>query len=406
MDDFRIVVAGHVDHGKSTIIGRLLYDTGSLPQHMVDKFERVGASNDTVAFAFVTDQLSEEQEGSFTLDTAQAHFRTAKRDYTLIDTPGHREFLRNMVTGATRADAAILVVDVNEGPLPQTYLHAYLISMLGIKQVIVAINKMDLVSYDHCRFHLFSQQLFSHLERIGVIPQAVIPISAQRGDHIVRQSNRMSWSLTPTLVEAMDELAPHEQNEHQPLRFLVQCHFSVNDHRMILGKITSGRLNKGQTIVFGPVGHKTSVTSVLLGQQEVDMARSGQSVGLLLKDPIPVKRGHVGFNIESAPLVTDRLSTKVFWINPPPLEVNSRIEILCGTQSHGGCVERITNVIDPISLESIGMEAAGLNDSQVGEIILRTELPMCIDSFDTLPELGRFAILQDSKVSGGGVIAR
>jgi len=406
MDDFRIVVAGHVDHGKSTIIGRLLCDTGSLPQHMMDKFERAGTSNDTAAFAFVTDQLSEEQEGSFTLDTAQAHFRTARRDYTLIDTPGHREFLKNMVTGATRADAAILVLDANEGPLPQTYLHAYLISMLGIGQVILAINKMDLVSYDRHRFHVLSQQLSSHLERIGITPRAAIPVSAQQGDHIARKSDRMPWNLTSTLVEAMDELVPQEQNGHQPLRFLVQCPFPANNRRAILGRVTSGRLNQGQTIVFGPGGHETSVTSVLLGQQEVGMATPGQSVGLLLEEPNPVKRGHVGFNVESAPLVTDRLSTRVFWIGPRSLEANGRIEVLCGTQSHRGCVERIAKVIDPISLETIGTEVAGLNDFQVGEIVVRTESPMCIDPFDILPELGRLAILQDGRIAGGGVIAR
>jgi bifunctional enzyme CysN/CysC len=405
MDDFRIVVAGHVDHGKSTIIGRLLYDTGSLPQHVADKFERVGTSDDTAAFAFVTDQLSEEQEGSFTLDTAQAYFRTAKRDYTLIDTPGHREFLKNMVTGATRADAAVLVVDANEGPLPQTYLHAYLISMLGIRQVIVAINKMDLVSYDRRRFHLLSKQLSSYLERIGAIPRAAIPVSAQQGDHVVRQSDRMPWNLTPTLVEAMHELVPQEQNGHQPLRFLAQCPFPANNRRAILGRVASGHLNKGQAIVFGPGGHETSVTSVLLGQQEVDMATPGQSVGLFLEDPTPVRRGHVGFNVESAPSLTDRLSTKVFWISTRSLEVNGRIEVLCGTQIQWGCVERIAKVIDPISLETIKTEVACLNDFQIGEIVVRTESPMCIDPFDVLPELGRFAILQDGRIAGGGVIA-
>ncbi|MHC4564206.1 MAG: GTP-binding protein [Planctomycetota bacterium] len=406
MDDFRVVVAGHVDHGKSTIIGRLLCDTGSLPQHIVDKFERAGASGDAAPLAFVTDQLSEEQEGSYTLDTAQAHLRTARRDYTLIDTPGHREFLRNMVTGATRADAAILVADADEGLLPQTYLHAYLITMLGIGQVIVAINKMDLVSYDRHRFHLLLQQLSKHLERIGITPRAVIPVSAQQGDHIVRRSDRMPWNRTSTLVEAMDELAHRETNGHQPLRFLVQCPFPANSRRAILGRVTSGRLNQGQTIAFGPGGHETSVISVLLGQQEVGLATPGQSVGLYLKDPNPVKRGHVGFNIDSAPSVTKRLSARVFWIGPRSLEANGRIEVLCGTQSHRGCVERIARVIDPISLETIETENDRLNSLQVGEIVVRTERPMCIDRFDILPELGRFAILQDGRIAGGGVTAK
>jgi bifunctional enzyme CysN/CysC len=406
MDDFHIVVVGHVDHGKSTIIGRLLSDGGLLPQHVADKFKRSGTYDDEAAFAFVTDQLSEEREGNFTLDTTQAPFRMAGRCYTLIDTPGHEEFLKNMVTGATRADAAILVVDANEGLLPQTYLHTYLISMLGIRQVIVVINKMDLVFYNGHRFNLLSQQVSSYMEKIGITPQVVIPVSAQHGDQIVRHSNKMPWNLVSTLVEAMDELVPQKKNGHQPLRFLVQCPFQANNHRAILGRITSGHLKQGQTIVFGPDGHETSVTSVLLGQQEVGIVTPGQSVGLLLKEPDPVKRGHVGFNVESAPLVTNQLSARVFWIGPRSLEADGKIEILCGTQSQQGFIERIAKVIDPISLETIGTEVARLNDFQVGEVVVRTESPMCIDPFDFLPELGRFAILQDGKIAGGGVIVR
>lgn len=224
---------------------------------------------------------------------------------------------------------------------------------------------------------------------------------------IVKQGIRMPWNLTSTLMEAMDELAPQERNRHQPLRFLVQCSFPTHNRRAILGRVTSGRLNQGRSIVFGPGGHETSVTSVLLGQQEVGMATPGQSVGLLLKDPTHVKRVHVGFNVESAPLITDRFSTRIFWIGTQSLKANSGIEVLCGTQSQRDNVERIAKVIDPVSLETIETEAACLNDFQVGEIVVRTESLMCIDLFlfDILPELGRFAILQDGKVAGGGVIA-
>jgi bifunctional enzyme CysN/CysC len=406
MNDFRVVVAGHVDHGKSTIIGRLLYETGSLPQQVADKYDDAGGSHNTAAYAFITDQLSEEQEGSFTLDTAQAHLRTARRDYTLIDTPGHREFLKNMVTGTTRADAAILVVDALEGPRPQTYLHAYLIAMLGIRQTIVAINKMDLVSYDCHRFQDLSQAFSRHLERIGIAPIAVVPVSAQQGDHIVQRSDKMPWSSSATLLEVLDGLIHQDTNRCQPLRFLVQCPFLVDGQRTILGRMTSGCLNQGQAIAFGPEGHKTRVVSVLLGQQKMSMVSSGQSVGLLLEDPSPVKRGHIGFNVDSAPLITDRLSVRVFWISPRPLQVNAEVEVLCGTQSRRVHIEKIAKVIHPVSLETIETNAARLDDSQVAEVVIRTDSPMCVDSFDEVPELGRFAILQDDRIAGGGVIAR
>jgi sulfate adenylyltransferase subunit 1 len=213
----------------------------------------------------------------------------------------------------------------------------------------------------------------------------------------------MPWNLTSTLVEAMDELILQEQNKRQPLRFLVQCPFPFKNHRAILGRITSGCLNKGQIIVFGPGGHKTLVKSIVLGQQEVDVSTPGQSVGLLLEDPMPVRRGHVGFNIGSTPLVTDRLLCRVLWIDPHSLDVDDSIEVLCGTQKRKGRVERIANVMDPVSLVTIGTEVVRLNDFQVGEIVIRTETPMCADSFNILPELGRFAILQDGKIMGGGV---
>ena len=403
MDDLRIAVAGHVDHGKSTIIGRLLYDTGSLPQQVEDEFSGPCAA---AAFAFITDQLSEEQEGSFTLDTTQARLRMSRRDYTLIDTPGHREFLKNMVTGTTRADAAILVVDAAEGPLPQTYLHAYLISMLGIRQVIVVINKMDLASYDPERFGVLSHQLSSHLERIGITPVAVIPISAQEGEHIVRQSTRMPWNGTPTLMQALQELTLQEHVVHKPLRFLVQCPFPVNGRRAILGKVASGNIRQGQTIIFGPAGHETAVAAVMLGQQKTQMATAGQCAGLFLEDPAPVARGHVGFETDNAPLTTDQIAARVFWVSTQPLAVNNRIGILCGTQNCAGHVERIARVINPISLDAIETEAAHLSDSQVAEIIIRTDSLVCVDPFGVVPELGRFAILQDGRIAGGGVIAR
>ncbi len=336
---------------------------------------------------------------------AQAQLRTAGKDYTLIDTPGHREFLKNMVTGTTRADAAILVVDAREGPLAQTYLHAYLIAMLGIRQVIVVVNKMDLVSYDRARFQFLSHQLSPHLERIGITPVLVVPVSAQQGDHIVKRSDRMSWNPTPPLAETLDRLVPLKKGGDQPLRFLVQCPFPVNGGRAILGKVVSGALRRGQPLVFGPHGHKTVVTSVAVGQREIRVATTGQCVGILLQDAAPVERGHVGYGGEHAPVITDRITARVFWISPRPLAVNDGIEILCGTQGRCAHVDGITRVVDPISLKVIKTKATRLEDSQVAEVIVRTDSPICIDSFEVVPELGRFAILRDGRTVGGGVIA-
>jgi bifunctional enzyme CysN/CysC len=404
MRGLRIVVAGHVDHGKSTILGRLLYDTGSLPQPLADKFDRAGAAQDTAAFASVTDQLSEEQEGSFTLDTAQAYLRTDQRVYTLVDTPGHRVFLRSMVTGTTQADAALLVVDAAEGPRAQTYLHAYLIAMLGIRQVIVAINKMDLVSYDRRQFEFLSHRLAGHLERIGIPPLAVIPVSAQQGDHVVQGSARMPWNAAPTVLEAIESLVDPEHRGEPPLRFLVQCPYPIQGRCALLGRVASGVLTTGQTITFRPGDHATTVVAILRGPGEIRTATAAQSVGLLLQEAMPVTRGHVGCHAANGPLVTDEFQARMFWISPQPLAVDSRIDVLCGTQSRRGHAARITRLIDPVSLETRPTDAGRVDDSQVAEIVVHTDLPMCIDPFDVVPELGRFAILQGDRITGGGVI--
>jgi len=353
--------------------------------------------------AFVTDQLSEEQEGSYTLDTAQAQLRAPGRDYTLIDTPGHREFLKNMVTGTTRAHAAVLVVDAAEGPLQQTYLHACLIEMLGIRQIIVAINKMDLVAYDRHRFESLSRQLARHWERIALAPAATVPVSAQQGDHIVMHSDRMPWNRSPTLLEALDELTPPDERAGQPLRVLIQCPFPAGGRQTFMGKVISGTLQQGRTIVLGAQGHKTVTTSVMVGQQETRVAVAGQSVGLRLQDHVPVERGHVGFDEDNAPTFTDRFTARVFWISPGPLEVNATIEVLCGTQHRRGHVEHIARVIDPASGDAVKARAACLYDSQIAEVSIRTDSHICVDPFT--PELGRFAILQAGRIVGGGVMA-
>jgi bifunctional enzyme CysN/CysC len=377
-----------------------------LSQQATDKLDSAGAARNGAAFAFVTDQLSEEQEGSFTLDTAQACLRADRRNYTLIDTPGHRAFLKNMVTGATWADSAILVVDAAEGPRSQTYLHAYLIAMLGIRQVIVAVNKMDRVSYDRDSFEVLSRRLSAHLERIGIIPAAVVPISAQQGDHIVERSVRMPWSHTASLVETLDGLKTPRRDDNQPLRFVVQCLFQAKGDRAILGKVVSGRLQRGQCVVFAPGSRKTVATSVLMGQRSIDMATMGQCVGVFLQDAIPVARGCVGHDISHAPAIVSQFTARLFWVATRPLVLNSDVEVLCGTQSVHGHVVNIANVIDPVSLKVAEAPTTRLDDSLMADVTIRVDAPICIDPFEVVPGLGRVALLQDGRIAGGGITAR
>lgn len=309
-----------------------------------------------------------------------------------------------MISGTTRADAAILVVDAAEGPLAQTYLHAYLIAMLGIEQVVLVVNKMDLVHFDRGRFDRLAHQLSAHLARLGIEPAAVVPASAQQGDNITQPSDHMPWNTGPTLVEVLENLRGPDRRERQPLRFIVQCPFETDGRRATLGRVISGRLRCGQPIVFGPAGHETTVSSIFLGQEQASEAVEGQCVGLLLESSTPIDRGQVAFERDHAPLITDWFAAKVFWISERPLQLTEGAEILCGTQTRTATIESIVGVIDPVLLEPAPTSATRLEDSQVAEVTIRTDEPVCVDTFDAVPEAGRFALLQHGRIAGGGVI--
>jgi len=404
MENLRIVIAGHIDHGKSTLIGRLLYETGCLPHNVKENIEKSEALGLKEVFAFVTDQFEEEQSGGITIDTTQVEFKTAKRSYTLIDTPGHREFLKNMITGTTRADAAILVIDASQGPLVQTYQHAYLIAMLGIKQIIVVINKMDIKRYSKCVFRELSEEMTDFLRKLGMEIIAVVPVSAQYGENISAKSSKMQWNTSPTLMKSLNYFYRPENPIQLPLRLIVQCPYVTDSETTILGKIATGKLYKDHQLTFGPNHHTTKVFSIKVSNQERTSAESGQSIALVLKDPTNVERGQVGFDINNPPMTTDYLIADVFWIDTEPLRPGNKIDILCGTRRCSAQIENISKIISPANLEVTCTDAEELQDSQVASVKIKLDSPICVDQFDKIPELGRFAIVQNGRITGGGVV--
>ena len=403
MENLRVVVAGHIDHGKSTVIGRLLYETNSLPQNIIDQIKKSEAFGYKEGFAFITDQLAEEHAGSITIDTTQVQFKTARRSYTLIDTPGHREFLKNMITGTTRADAAILVIDASQGSLAQTYLHAYLIAMLGIREIIVVINKMDLKLYSKISFRQVSEEITDFLKKLNMRIVAVIPVSAQYGENITEKSGKMQWAA-PVLVKSLDYFSAAKNLTHMPPRFLVQCPFVTNSKTAILGKVASGRLFKNHPLTFGPIHRTARVLSIVVSNQERIAAEAGQSVAIFLQDPTGVERGQVGFNASYPPLTTDCLTAEVFWIGTEPLRPGNKIDILCGTQRSSAQIDEISKIIEPTCLKVICTNAKQLTDSQVATVKIKLDSSVCIDPFEKIPEIGRFAIVQDGTIAGGGIV--
>ncbi len=404
MENLKIVVAGHIDHGKSTLIGRLLYDTKCLPQNIIENIEKSEALGCKERFAFITDQLEEEQAGGITIDTTQVEFKIDKRSYTLIDTPGHKEFLKNMVTGTTRADAAILLIDASQGPLVQTYQHAYLIAMLGVRQILVVINKMDIKLYSKPVFRELSEEITDFLKKLNMEIIAIVPVSAQDGENITEKSYKMRWNKSPTLMKSLDYFSNLKNPTQLPLRLIVQCPYVTNGETTILGKVASGKLLKNHQLAFGPTHHTTKVLSIEVSGQERATAESGESVAIVLENTTNVERGQVGFDIRHPPLITDYLTADVFWIGTEPLRTGGKIDFLCGTRRCAAQIENISKIISPASLKVICTNADELQDSQVASVKIKLDSFICVDPFDKIPELGRFAIVQNGKITGGGII--
>src|SRR5215470_3177719 len=278
----RIVIVGHVDHGKSTLIGRLLSETGSLPAGKLEQIKAVSARRGMAfEWSFLLDALQAERDQGITIDTSQIRFRTPSRDFVLIDAPGHNEFLRNMITGAAQADAALLLVDAAEGVREQTLRHAYLLHLLGIRQVVVLINKMDRVSYEDIRFRHIGAEITAHLAGFGLKPAAVIPISARHGDGVAARTPAIDWYRGPTVIEALDGFAPARPATALPLRLPVQAVYKFDDRRIVAGRLQSGRIAVGDEIAVAPSGKRALVRSIETwpvdgaGPQE---ASAGQSV--------------------------------------------------------------------------------------------------------------------------------
>src|SRR5215475_8782877 len=251
----RIVIVGHVDHGKSTLVGRLLHETGSLPEGKLEMLKAVSARRGMpFEWSFLLDALQTERDQGITIDTTQIRFRTNARDIVLIDAPGHAEFLRNMITGASQADGAVLIIDAQEGVRDQTRRHGYLLHLLGVKQVAVVVNKMDRVGFASARFEEIAAEISAHLTSLGITPTAIVPISARDGDGVAINTPRIGWYRGPTVVEALDALTPARPLAALPLRFPVQAIYKFDDRRIVAGRIESGSLVAGDEIVIMPAG--------------------------------------------------------------------------------------------------------------------------------------------------------
>ncbi|MBE0529390.1 MAG: adenylyl-sulfate kinase [Rhodospirillales bacterium] len=400
-----IVIVGHVDHGKSTLVGRLLHETGSLPDGRVEQI-RADSRKRGMPFewSFVMDALQVERDQGITVDTTQIWFSTAKRRYVIIDAPGHKEFLKNMVTGAAAAEAAVLVIDAQQGISEQTRRHAFLLHLLGISRVAIAVNKLDLVDYGEERFAAVEAGIRHYLDGLGIAPTAVIPVSARHGENIATAGGRTPWYAGPTVIEALDAFPDRAAPADQPLRFPVQDLYKFDERRLIVGRIAGGRLKVGDTLRFLPGGGEARIASIESWNRDTPQisAAAGQSVALTLDDEIFVERGHVAVHPDRPATATHAVTARLFWLAADTLTAGSRLSLRIGTADYEVAVEAIHRVIDSQDLGQA--EADRIERNGVADVVLRSRAKMVVDAFAESPASGRGVLVRGHRIVGGCII--
>src|SRR5437016_6336859 len=402
----KIVFVGHVDHGKSTLIGRILQDTDSLPEGKVEMVKKACAGEGMeFECAFLLDALLVKQKQNVTIDTTQIPFRTQRRRSAIIDAPGHKEFLKNMITGASSADAAILVIAASEGVREQSRRHAYLLGLLGIKQVIVVVNKMDLVDFSETRFHEIESEYRKFLVDLGLEGRCFIPASAKSGDNVAHRGKKLNWYQGPTVLEALDALETHRADVDFPLRFCVQDVYRFDDRRIIAGRIETGKLRVGDQLVFSPANKSSVVATIERWNAPANgPAVAGDSIGISLTEQIFAERGYVASHQNETPIETNRFHADLFWIVRDPLRTGHFYDLRLATQQVKCQIVSIEQVVDSSTLETKTDGREQLERNEIGRLTIQTRSPLVVDNHERVPNLGRFVIIDDGQICGGGTI--
>lgn len=410
-EQMNIVVVGHVDHGKSTVIGRLLADTGSLPEGKLDQVRAQCERNARpFEYAFLLDALKDEQSQGITIDTARCFFKTKKRDYIIIDAPGHIEFLKNMVSGAARAEAALLVIDAHEGIAENSKRHGYLVSMLGISQLVILVNKMDLISHDQTSYDSLVREYSIFLEKLGISPLAFIPVSARNGDNIAQNSDSIKWYDGPPVLDLIDGLEKKPEDERKPLRFPVQDIYKFteagDDRRIIAGTVESGTISVGDKVIFHPSGKRSEIKSIEAFNVPTEKRVStGQAAGFTLKDQLYLKAGEIMCKADQQqPLVATQFRANVFWMANAPLVKNTKYKLKLGTARAQVRLLDVVSCIDATELTSIsGKQQVDRHD--VAECVFECVKPIAFDPVTDIEATGRFVIIDNFDIAGGGIVA-
>ncbi len=405
--ELRIVFVGHVDHGKSTLVGRLLHETDSILPQKLEYVKQICIDRGVkFEYAFLLDALEEEQDQGITIDVSQVLFKTKKRTYRVIDAPGHKEFLKNMISGASSADAALLLIDAKEGLREQSKRHATILSLLGVKNIIVIVNKMDLMNYSQENFNKLVSDYTNYLKTLKVTPKAFIPISAYVGDNVVMRTSQMPWYSGPTLIEILDSIDSHKDSASRALRFPLQDVYRFDsDKRYFSGRVESGRLKKGDEILFLPSKKTATVHAIeRWNAPEPLEAEAGESIGITVEDQLFVERGEVGVHASAKPLVGRQFRANIFWMGEEHLAKGKTYQIKLTTQEIECKVKNVIRVINSSTLDEVSKDHHEVAKNEVAELELEFKKDIVFDPFNEIQETGRFVLVDNKRVSGGGII--
>jgi len=406
-----LVTIGHVDHGKSTLIGRLLYDTGNIKEEDLRKIKDIAKElkKETFEFAFVMDIAKEERERGITIDIMHKRFDTPKYYFTIIDAPGHRDFVKNMITGASQADAAILVCSAKEGVQEQTKEHIFLIKVLGVAQVIVAINKMDAVNYDQAKYNSTKADLEKFLKSVGYDPSKIhfVPTSGYVGDNVAKKSEHLKWYNGPTLLEALDTLQVPPQPVDKPLRLPIQDVYTITGIGTVpVGRVETGILKTGETLIFEPSGAKGEVKTIEMHHEQIPEARPGDNVGFSVRgiSKTDIKRGDVAGHTNNPPKVAKEFTAQIIVLYHPNVITKGYTPVFhCHTAQVACKVVEIVKKIDPKTGATLQDHPDFIKTGDAAVIKCAPNKPFVLETSKDFPELARFAIRDMGQTIAAGV---
>jgi elongation factor 1-alpha len=405
-----LVTIGHVDHGKSTLMGRMLYETGAVKEEDIKKFEAMGDKGKTFKFAWVMDGLKEERERGLTIDLAHKKFETGKYYFTIIDAPGHRDFVKNMITGASQADAAILVVAADDGIMPQTREHAALAFTLGVGQMAVVINKMDLVDYKQDVYNKLKAEVTELLKAVGYKNAEkfpFIPAAAFHGENVTKRSERMKWYNGPTVLEALDTFEVPPKPVDKPLRIPVQDVYSITGVGTVpVGRVETGVLKTGDTVVFEPAGVKGEVKSIEMHHETIPQAEPGDNIGFnvrgVAKDQL--RRGDVVGHPDKPPTVAKEFKARIAVLQHPTAISAGYTPVFHVHTAQAACkITQIVNKLDPKTGEPTEQNPQFIKRGDMATIVVAPTKPLVIEKASEIPQLSRFAIRDMGMTIAAGV---